>query len=113
MAPTRSSTRWSEPDRLGNADNDAERPFLQLVAGCEATVRVSGALVRPGRPVAAQHLPRPPAGEPHQVALCTTGLQPVVGEGVAELMRMQPDDAGLAGSATKHVRDPIRCQWTL
>jgi hypothetical protein len=54
--------------------------------------------LRARRGVAVDHLAGLPAGQAHQVAFVAAGGQPRVGEGVAELMRVQAGepDAGAA-----------------
>jgi hypothetical protein len=49
-------------------------------------VGVARSAIRRRRRVAPDHLPGPPAGQSHQVMLLTAGGQPVVREGVPELM---------------------------
>lgn len=53
-------------------------------------------------PIALEHRARPPAGQPHQIRLAATFSEPLVGEGVAKLMRMQARQTGFPATALKH-----------
>jgi hypothetical protein len=60
------------------------RRELQAIAGGEASVRLTGALVSRSGAVAREHFPCPPAGDAHQVVLVSARRQPLVGERVPE-----------------------------
>jgi LacI family transcriptional regulator len=53
-------------------------------------VSSQSALARRARTVAVEHLPAPPAGESHQIALAAAAREPAVGEGVPRLMWVEP-----------------------
>jgi hypothetical protein len=53
--------------------------------------------------IALEHLARPPASDPHEVRLQPTLSEPGMGERVAQLVRMQALDAGLATTAPEHL----------
>jgi hypothetical protein len=58
----------------------------------------SGTFVgRAGR-VSPDHLPGPPAGQAHQIPFLAAGVQPRVGERVAELMRVDVAKTGGLGA---------------
>src|SRR6266704_6281908 len=59
----------------------------------------------PGGAVAAEHRLGAPAGEAHEVGSLAAGGAPQVGEGVAELVRMETFDAGLEAAAANDLRD--------
>jgi hypothetical protein len=69
-------------------------PRSDAIAERHAAVGFAGAALRCRLGIAVHHLAGPPAGKSHQVALIPAGRQPGVGEGVAELVRMQPRQAG-------------------
>ena len=62
-------------------------------------------LVRGGCAVASQHLARPPPGQAHEVALRSFLGEPRVGERVAQPMRIEVVDAGLAAAVADEVLD--------
>lgn len=49
-------------------------------------MRSDSTLASRARPVPIEHLPAPPPGQPHQVALTAPARKPAVGECVTELM---------------------------
>ena len=53
-----------------------------------------------------EHLRGAPTGDALEVAFVAAGGQPLVGEAVAEHMRVEVADAGLAGAASEHLDDP-------
>ena len=71
-----------------------------------AAVRVPGALVGGAGGVPADHLPRPPPGEAHQVGLLPAGGQPAVGEGVPEQVRVESSDPGVVAAPLEHLPRP-------
>jgi hypothetical protein len=75
-------------------------------------VRFAGAGVGGRGAVAAEHLAGSPAGKAHEVGLAATVGEPGVGERVAELMRMQPRQAGLLAAAAHELLDAPRGQAT-
>jgi hypothetical protein len=68
-------------------------------------VGVAGAGVGSRSTITAEHLAGPPAGQPHQVGLTATLSEPGVRERVAELMGMQPLQAGLLTPAAQELLD--------
>src|SRR4051794_34221485 len=68
---------------------------LQLFARSVDGVRRPSPLVRRAGPIAAEHVPRLPAGELHQVAFVAAGGQPAARERVPEPVRVDVLDAGL------------------
>ena len=64
---------------------------------------LTGASVGSRGTVALQHRPGLPAGQAHQVGLAAALSKPLVGEGVAELVRVQPGQAGTGPAAAKHL----------
>ena len=68
-------------------------------------MRLAGAFVGRGGAVAAQHRAGLPAGKTHQVGLVATLRQPQVGEGVAELVRMESLQPGLAAPPADDLSD--------
>ena len=67
-------------------------------------MRLSGAGVGGRGAVAAEHRPGPPAGQAHEVRLAAALGEPGVGEGVAELVRVQVGEAGLGPAGVQQVR---------
>jgi hypothetical protein len=55
--------------------------------------------------VSAEHLPRPPAGEPHEVLLSPSGCEPLVSELVTEAVRVQAVYACLVTPSLHHLSD--------
>jgi hypothetical protein len=68
-------------------------------------VFVAGSLVGGGGGIAAEHGPRPPAGQAHEATLGAAGVEEGVGEGVAELVGT---DVGEPGG-----RADVRKTWTV
>ena len=62
--------------------------LLEPVPRAEALVGLPGAFVGRGGAVARHHGPGTPSGQPHQVALGPAGGEPLVGEGVSELVKV-------------------------
>ena len=58
-------------------------------------MRITGPIVGGGRGVAADHFPRAPASEPHQVVFLALVGEPVVSERVPELVRMNRRDTSV------------------
>ena len=54
-------------------------------------------------PIALQHGARLPTGQAHQVGLPAAFSQPLVREGVAQLVRMQTRQTGLLAAAPQHL----------
>ena len=52
--------------------------------------------------VALQHGPGLPPGQTHEVGFVTAQGKPLMGEGVAELMRMEAREADLGAAAAQH-----------
>ena len=50
------------------------------------------------------------AGQPHQICLAAAFGEPLVGEGVAKLMRMQTREPGFPAAALKHPHQAPLCQ---
>ena len=71
-------------------------------------MRLSGAGVGGRGAVAAKHLAGLPAGQPHQIGFAATLGEPGMGEGVAELVRVQVGKAGLGAAAAKDLPDAVR-----
>src|SRR3712207_3530083 len=71
------------------------RISLQAISGRQPPVRVPRPLVRRARTVSSHDLTRPPAAQPHEVLLLAALVQPRMGEGVPEEVRMHVGDAGL------------------
>jgi hypothetical protein len=69
-------------------------------------VGLSGASVRGRGAVALQHRAGPPPGQAHQVGLSPALGEPLVGEGVTELVRVQVGQAGLATTTPQHLHQP-------
>jgi transposase len=78
---------------------------LQPIGGGEAPVCLAGAFVGCRGAVAAQHRAGLPAGKAHQVGFVATLGQPKMGECMAELVRVEPFQAGLAASPTEDLRN--------
>ena len=76
------------------------------VSGRQAAVGLSGASVRGRGAVALQHRAGPPPGQAHQVGLSPTLGEPLMGERVTELVRMQIGQAGLAATTPQHLHQP-------
>jgi hypothetical protein len=83
-----------------------------VVPGGEAGVRFTGADVGGRGAVTAEHLARAPAGQPHQVGLTATLGEPGVSEGMAELVRMEPWQAGLVALSAHELQDTPGSQAT-
>jgi Pyridine nucleotide-disulphide oxidoreductase len=60
---------------------------LQPIIRRQAAVSLTGAGVGGRDAIADEHLPRPPSGDPHQIALVITSATPGVREGMAEHVR--------------------------
>ena len=73
---------------------------------------LSGTSVGGSGAVPLEHLAGLPAGDAHQVGLRPTLGEPLVGEGVAELVGMQAGDAGLLATAVQHVAEPVVGPWS-
>ena len=76
----------SLPRAPSSAPASSVLPCSKPISWREPLVRVPGPLVGRARPVAAQHRPALPPRQPHPVALVAAGGEPLVGEGVAELV---------------------------
>lgn len=63
---------------------------------------LTGASVGSRGTVALQHRPGLPAGQPHQIRLAAALGEPLMGECVAELMRVQAGKAHLLTPAPQH-----------
>jgi hypothetical protein len=74
-------------------------------------MRGQGAGRRGRSRVAVHHLPTAPTGEPHEISLGAAFGEPLVGEGVSELVRVQVLEARLSRSAPRHLAEPARRQW--
>ena len=74
-------------------------------------MRLTSSFIGGGCTVALEHGPRPPAGDPHEVGLVAALGEPGVGEGVAELMRVEAGDAGLLAAPVEHVAKPVVGPW--
>jgi hypothetical protein len=61
---------------------------LQPIVGREATVGLAGAGVGGRGAIAGEHLAGAPTGDAHQIHLVAAGAEPLVGEGVAEHVRV-------------------------
>jgi hypothetical protein len=70
-------------------------------------VRFAGAGVGGRGAIALEHLAGPPTGDPHEVGLVAAHAQPLVGEGVAELVGMQVRNAGLLPATLEQVADAV------
>jgi hypothetical protein len=81
--------------------------FLEPIGGREAAVGLTGAGVGGRGAVALQHLTRLPAGQAHQVGLAAAVGQPLMGEGVPELVGM-PALAGRPGGRDAAASSPDR-----
>jgi hypothetical protein len=81
--------------------DDVETP-LQPVAGGEAAVGVAGAGVGGAGAVAGHHRPRSPPGQAQQIQFGAALGEPLVGEGVAELVGVQAGQPGLPTAAFEH-----------
>ena len=68
-------------------------------------MRFAGAGVGGRSPITTEHLAGPPAGQPHQIGLAATLGEPSMGEGVAELMRVQSRQASLLSPAAQELLD--------
>ncbi len=64
---------------------------------------VARPLIGRGSGVATHHLPRPPAGQPHQVVLLPARGEPVVRERVAELVRMNGRNPCVMATPFQHL----------
>jgi hypothetical protein len=93
-----------------------------VAAEAEAAVLVAGPLVGGGGGVAAEHGPRPPAGEAHEAAFGAVGVEEGVGEGMAELVGVDVGRPGGLGPLADHLGDapeahramePERAEWPL
>ena len=65
----------------------------------------SGPLIRDRGAVALEHRAGPPTGQAHQIGLASAFPKPRVRKGVAEQVRVEAFNAGLAASATEELRD--------
>ena len=68
---------------------------LESVAGAKEFVGISCALIGQCRSVASEHLGALPTSKSHQIAFLTAPIQPIMGEEMPELMRMNFADSGL------------------
>jgi hypothetical protein len=76
-----------------------------IPAGLES-MRVASPAVGGGGGVTPDHFPRAPTGQPHQVVLLTAGGQPVVGEGVPELVRVHRWNPRVYAPPFQHLAHP-------
>jgi len=77
------------------------------VAEHEALVGFSGSGVGGGGAVAVEHLAGLPADEAHQRVVVAAGEAPLVGEGVAEHVRVQLRNAGCSPPLPDHLADAV------
>src|SRR6266542_5514209 len=107
--PHQSHPSGAQPEVAGGqAGGAAPRRLphrLEPVTRRQPPVGLPGPLVGHAGPVAVDHAPRPPASDPHEVALVPAGLEPAVGEAVTEPVDVDVADTGLPGSPLDHLRD--------
>src|SRR4029450_9447059 len=95
MLPAGSSTRRSSLTTTRSQPIHRRQPAMGL----------AGAGVGGAGAVAAEHVAGLPAGQAHQVGFAAALGQPLVAEGVPELVRVEVRDGGLGGAPLKHLAD--------
>ena len=68
-------------------------------------MRFACALIRSARAVPLEHLSGSPSCEAHEIAFGSAVREPLVGEGMAELMRADLAEPGLLAPSAQHLRD--------
>jgi len=72
-------------------------------------VGVAGSLGSSGRPIPVDHDARGPASESHEVTFGSAVSEPLVGEGVAKLVCVQPFDASGFTAAANDLGQAASC----
>lgn len=95
------------PGRVRRVTHVGGRSLLDAVAARHAPVGLSCAFVCCAGGIATDHCRRSPPHESHEVVLLASIDEPVVREGVPELVEVDPLDARLRGAALDHLPDPL------
>src|SRR6266487_3877693 len=77
------------------------------VAGSHPAVGLTGTLVGGGCGIPLQHLPATPSIQPHRITLTAAAPQPGIHARVPQLVRMDPAEPSLAGTALQHLPDAV------